>query len=326
MDKNTHNGISYALAYFNGTFVSTYADQNGFFQLDISNNLSMPLTISAIGYYSATINNPSTDKPNIIYLTPKTYKLNEVVITARGNSRIRKTNLGIFKREFLGATLNAKECDISNVDETMLNNYTHSIKFKTSYGNSFIVNIDTLKAFCLNPIKIINKALGYNLTYYLDKFECCSFYDYLLIIGSCVFKEDSIYNRSQQIRFEERRRIAYYGSRMHFLRTLWENNLDSAGFTIKTYFNNRIPYDSLVTQSDILVGAYYLKYFNYRGFISISYYSKSPDSHMIIEKNKVYFDRNRVLDPLGVSWSGEMARFRIGDLLPFEFELNKNNH
>ena len=322
MDKNTHDGIMYALVYFDGTFVSTYANQNGYFQLDISKNFSMPLTISAIGYYSDTINNPSTDKLNIIYLAPKTYKLNEVVITAIGNSITRKTNLGIFKKEFLGETMNAKKCNITNEDDIMLNNYTHSYKFRISNGNSLIVNIDTLKAFCSNPIKIVNKALGYNLTYYLDKFEYCSLYKYLLIIGNCIFKVDSIYNKRQQKRFEERRKSAYLGSRMHFIRTLWENNLDSVGFTVKTSNNNRIPYDRLAAQSDILAGSYYLKYINYHGLISIAYYSKSPNSHIMIEKDKVYFNKNCILNPLDVSWSGEMARQRIGDLLPFEYEVS----
>lgn len=48
-DQYTDSTINYAAVYFNGTLDGTIADENGYFELDVSKNVSMPLTISALG-------------------------------------------------------------------------------------------------------------------------------------------------------------------------------------------------------------------------------------------------------------------------------------
>lgn len=306
LDQNTHTRIIYASVYFNGTFVGTHTDQKGYFELDISKNLSMSLTISALGYYSVTLTDFLSDKPFLIYLTPKVYELKEVVITAKASSFERKTNFNIFKREFLGATLNAMSCHITNEEDIIL---------------TYNPDSDTLKAFSSNPILIDNKALGYNIIYYLDKFEFCWSKNYLLILGNYIFKEDSTNKNSQQKRFERRRRSAFLGSRMHFFRALWENNLDSAGFTVKDSANVRLSYNKFVIQTDSIVAPDHLKYLKYHGTLFVAYHTKLPQSSIVMLQEYVYFDKNGFFDPFGISWRGEMIRQRIGDLLPFEYKL-----
>ncbi|MDO9340511.1 MAG: carboxypeptidase-like regulatory domain-containing protein, partial [Bacteroidales bacterium] len=90
LEKNTKSAIQHALVYFNGTSVGTYTDQKGFFEFDISKYNSMPLTISALGYYSVTLNEFPTDKPFLIYLPLKVFKLNEVNISAKHNAQSRE--------------------------------------------------------------------------------------------------------------------------------------------------------------------------------------------------------------------------------------------
>ena len=323
LNKNTHDGVSDALIYFNGTSVGIYSDKNGFFKLDVSKYTSMPLTISSIGYYSETLTNFLTDKINIIYLTPRIYELNEVVINAKATPearRERKANLKVFKEEFLGKTMNAKRCDIINENDITLNYIYHSDTLKKSYG-IYVRTLDTLKAFSSKPITINNKALGYKITFYLDKFEYCNYNHHYFNMGSCFFKEDSAVNKYQQKRFEVRRKSAYLGSRMHFFRALWENTLDLEGFTVKNSSNYRLTYDRLVYQADSNLDTDHLKYFKYRGLISIAYHSKLPNSIIKIEADSVCFNKNTVLNPLGVSWAGEMFRQRIGDLLPFGYKV-----
>lgn len=322
-DNVTKNNISFAVVYFNGTFMGTHADQNGYFELNISNNLSMPLTISALGYYSLTIPDLSANKYYRIYLTPKVFELNEVVISAKASAKARKerkTNLDLFKKVFLGNTMNAMKCDIINEYEIMLFHKIHSDTLKTSRG-IFIRNSDTLKAFSSSPIIINNNALGYKITYYLDKFEYRDLDKYFLIVGNSFFEQYSTKTNREQHRYEERRKSAYLGSRMQFFRALWENNLDSSGFTVKNSSNDKLAYDNFVIQTDSLLGPDHLKCFNHRGILYITYYSKSPTSHITIDRDRVYFNKNRVLDPTSVTWFGEMARQRIGDLLPFEYEI-----
>ncbi len=112
LDKETKSPVAYAAVYFDGTSVASYTDAKGSFKLDIQNNTSMPLTISALGYYSATVNDYSPYKDILVYLAPKVFEIKDVSVNARGNPNIRRENLAIFRREFLGRTRNAKECEI----------------------------------------------------------------------------------------------------------------------------------------------------------------------------------------------------------------------
>ena len=92
-DKNTKSGIGYASVYINGTFIGTNTDEDGNFELDISKNPSMPVSISAIGYYSVTLDDYPVNKPVIVFLEPKLYELQEVVIKAKAVNRQRRSNM-----------------------------------------------------------------------------------------------------------------------------------------------------------------------------------------------------------------------------------------
>src|SRR5664280_3083178 len=73
----------------------------------------------------------------------------------------------------------------------------------------------------------------------------------LTLLGNYIFKEEPTSNNNGQQRFERRRIITYLGSRMHFFRTLWQNNLDSAGFTVKDSSNVRLSYDKPVSYTHL---------------------------------------------------------------------------
>src|SRR5664280_1552971 len=112
LEKSNNLKINFASIYINGTSVGTNSDQNGYFELDITKYGSLPLTISALGYYSVTLADFSREKPIEVYLTPKMFELNEVVV--KGKKGKWDTYLQIFKRQFLGASVNASMCDILN--------------------------------------------------------------------------------------------------------------------------------------------------------------------------------------------------------------------
>jgi hypothetical protein len=304
MDLNTQAVIDFAAVYFSGTSTGTYTDQKGYFELDISQYKSMPLTISALGYYSITLADLSYNKLYLVYLTPKEYELSEVVITAKNNSLKRRINLNTFKREFLGTTSNARSCYLENENDIML---------------TFKPKNDTLKAYSLNPITIYNKALGYKLIYYLDKFEYCNSKGYFRIIGNCIFIADTTNFINLQEQFERRRFSTFLGSRMHFFRSLWENNLDQDGFVVTDFSGNRLTSEKLVTQTDSLS-----KYLSYPGKLLVIYYSGLQQGIIELIKDSVNFDEDGFFDPLGILWEGNMAEKRIGDLLPFEYKPETN--
>ena len=310
LDQYSDSTISFASVYFNGTLGGTIADQHGYFEMDISRYLSMPLTISALGYYSVTLTDFSPGNMIIIHLIPKVFELREVVITASAYGEARKTNIKLFKAQFLGHTFNALRCEITNMNDVML---------------TYDSENETLKAFSSKPILINNKALGYNITYYLDQFEYCKKNHSLMLFGNYVFNETLTTNKKQRLKIEKRRMSAYLGSRMHFFRELWDNNLEASGFTVKDKANSKLTYYGIVAETDIIITGVCKKCLKHTDDLLICYYSKIPRNRLSMIKDYVLFDKMGYFDPLGISWTGEMARQRIADLLPYEYELKKTH-
>ena len=302
-DIKTKNTIYSASVYFNGTSVGTLSDENGNFKLDISKYPSMPLTVSAIGYYSVTLASFSTSKPILVNMDPKMFEMNEVVVNAKFHGLQRRENLTIFRNEFLGTTGNAMNCKITNEDD---------IIFKNSSDK------DTLKAFTTKPILIDNKTLGYKITYYLDKFEYHKPSKSFLFKGNIIFQEDSTIKGQKKQYLERKRKLAYFGSRMHFFRALWINDLNSEGFTVRNSANEIISYKKIVFQQDS-----HTKYLRYPGGLGISYYTKQTTSYINFLKENVFFDPNGYFEPDGIIWEGEIARQRIADMVPYEYSIKE---
>ncbi|HSH50726.1 MAG TPA: carboxypeptidase-like regulatory domain-containing protein, partial [Bacteroidales bacterium] len=87
LESETNNPVRFATIYFNKTFFGTSSDENGNFELSILKNTTMPLTISAIGYYSVTIENFSKKDHLNIYLKPKIYIIKDVIVNAKSLKR-----------------------------------------------------------------------------------------------------------------------------------------------------------------------------------------------------------------------------------------------
>ncbi len=310
LDKKDQSKIYNASIYFNGTFEGTSSDLDGNFTLNISQKTSMPLIVSSIGYYSVTLTDYSSDKPLIIYLIPKVYEMNPVVISSKSLVKKRKTNLKLFKDIFLGNTDNALSCEITNEKDITFN---------------YSSERDTLKAFASNPIIIYNRELGYKITYYLDKFEFDENDHSFLIKGNIIFNEDlsetETYKKQQ---YEEKRKSAYLGSRMHFFRELWANSLTQAGFTVKNLADVNLIYENIVVQDNLsLIGPLKIctKFLSYKDNLKIYYQSNL--TNIIFLNPKVYFDKTGYFDNISISWEGEMIEKRIGDMLPYEYEMKQ---
>ena len=302
-DQSTTMSVNFATVYFNGTFVGTHSDQNGYFELDISKYKSMPLTVSALGYYTVTISDLSSDKYYRILLVPKVFELGEVLVKGKAKLKARKEKsvyLKSFSNDFLGTTVNAQKCKITNENDIIL-------KYDA-------VN-DTLKAFSSTPILIENKALGYKISYFLDKFELSKKKNYLSYSGSVFSQEDLTADTSQKEKYEKKRITAYFGSRMHFFRTLWLNNLESTGYSISDTAHNKLRYTDIVVQRDSLI-----KYLKYRGKLLITYHKRAV-TYVVMSKDGVSFDKNGYFDANAIKWDGEMAKHRIADWLPLEYSV-----
>ncbi|HPT22265.1 MAG TPA: carboxypeptidase-like regulatory domain-containing protein [Bacteroidales bacterium] len=332
LDKPTGNPVSFAAVYFDGSSVGTNTDKNGYFEIDISGHLSVPLIISALGYYSSTVQYPSQDVSYEIRLTPKIYDLGEVVISTKSTWKEkmqRKKNLELFRQQFLGNTMNAKKCAILNEDEILFKTVSSSDK-KNRTNDAKKICPDTLFAFSSKPLIIVNKALGYKITFSLDRFEFSYFpdnslfrgVDGLSVDGHAFFEQFETHDDKEIGQFERKRKSAYLGSRMHFLRALYDNSIDSTGFRITGFAKNNISEAPIVFDKDSISQTSVVKCLKYcGGGFYIAYYSKRPSSFLSLKGCELLFNRNVILNPDAMSWGGEMADQRIGDLLPNNYEF-----
>ena len=323
-DAETKQSIPYAAVFINGTFIGTTSDEEGAFELDITNYTLTPLTIRAIGYETCAVKSIPSNEALIIYLTPSFFEIDEAEVQAKNLSRQRKANLKLFRREFIGTSRIQKQCQIINEEDITFN-----------YGS----DNDTLKAYARNPIQIYNGFLGYVITYYLDEFEYDKNNRVVFFTGDIVFTEDLIKKQSTDNSYTSRRKRTYLGSSMHFFRALWDNNLIMHGFTVAKYsFNltslgvrsSNLPiadiryqdvdvrYEDIVVEEDenrkYLIATKKLLLINYK-FVD--------ESTILFLKPKVLFGENGFFDPSGILWYGYMAELRIADMLPYEYELEK---
>jgi hypothetical protein len=301
LDKNTRAPVEFAMLYFNGTTLGTYSDENGKFELDVTEHANMPLTVSAINYYSFNVTDFSASKPVIVFLTAKVIELEEVVVTAKARDSKRKANLQLFRDEFFGTTENARKCEIINETDITFN---------------YDPDGDTLKAYAAKPILIRNTALGYTITYFLDQFEYYRKTKSFIFRGNIIFAEDHSGDEEQIQNQERRRKQAYLGSRMQFFRALWANDLKSTAFIVRNLYNETLEYKNIVYDKE---GS--RKYLQYHENLGICYYSGMPTSTIIFLKPRVYFDKNGYYDPTGISWEGDLVKQRIADWLPYEYTM-----
>jgi hypothetical protein len=306
-DKETRQPISYAAIYFDGTSIASYTDDRGSFRLDIKNNFSMSLTISALGYYSANISDFSPGKDILVYLTPKVFEMKDVSVNARADPSIRRENLAIFRREFFGRTRNSKECEIINEDD---------IRFITSPDK------DTMKAVCLKPLFIVNRGLGYKITCYLNKFEYIKSAYLSQLIGNSLFDEDTISLMDKQ-GFNARRDNAYFGSKMHFIRSLWQDDLKSEGYIVKNE-KRQLSYIDLVRNQLRTDTGQRKKNIYYSEAIpvilSVEWKPGKTKSGIELLRNNIFFDKTGYYKGPGIIWHGEMAKQGIADLLPYDYK------
>lgn len=294
LDNNTKEPIPFANVYFNGTYTGTSANGTGEFYLTMKENNPRPITATSVGYYSMTLYDCPIDSVVFILLDPKVYNIAEVIIRPDLKSRYEKEKM--FTVEFLGKDFNATRCKIENIEDIIL-----------VYNESN----NSLNAFCDKPIIIKNNALKYKINYYLDQFT--SSHESVFMSGTYYFSE--IPHRFKKA-VTDRRKDTYLGSRMHFIRSLWENQLEKEGFIMNIVDSCNIGYTNIVVDSTLQE-----KLLSQSNNIVVRYNEKFQKSLLIFSKKNVAIEKSGYFDPHGLKWAGFMASQRMADLLPYEYEV-----
>jgi hypothetical protein len=298
LDKDSGEPVDYADVFFDGTFLGTTTDEHGFFTLDVTQYSSRSLTISAMGYNPASLSEFTPGKNHKVYLIPRVFRIQEAMVSAKSLTRERLANLRLFRKEFIGTSKYARRCYILNEKDITFN-----------YGS----DQDTLKAYASKPIRIQNLALGYEISYYLDRFEFDRNTQTVVYTGSIIFLKDLGTDPGSLTRFERRRAYAYAGSAKHLFRALWAHALKNSGFKIRDYSTSEI----LTEEEMVFQDSTGRKYFYYPEDLRIDYYTRL--SYISCLKKRVYFEADGFFDPMGLLWSGTISEQRIADFLPYEY-------
>lgn len=311
LEKETNNPIPFAHVFIEGTLIGTTSDENGYFNLKMEEISSKPLIASAIGYVNLSFLGYNSDREIILYLKNKMYLLDDIERKADNLSFKRKMRM--FESYFLGISDNAANSEITNPKDIEL---FYDKKTKTLHASSS------------EPIIINNHSLGYRIIYYLKEFSA-SQYD-IQYTGNYFFEELQNNQESVKKNIASRRRSTYKGSKMHLIRSIWDNKLKKEGFTL--FYNNykKVKLDDVSSilptgekiicfKQDIIIN------YGTSGYNEVNLGDYNPDvlSYLAQAGGCTKIGEDGYYDPKSVRWSGKISERRIADLLPYEYYPTK---
>ncbi|QKJ29590.1 carboxypeptidase-like regulatory domain-containing protein [Mucilaginibacter mali] len=207
-----------ASVFLSNSSYGTITNDDGTFTLSGLKPGQYELVVTSVGFedFNKTIMVPRDAKEPVrvdVEMIVKTTQLHEVVITTPENW---KRNYEQFVKLFLGESANAKKCKILN---------PHSLSFLNHKAKQ------SLEAWSDEFIEIENKALGYKVKFLLKEFNYNGIDNIISWEGKILFNElpGSV---SQKKQWEEKRNDIYYGSNMHFFRSLQNAKLSEDGFAV----------------------------------------------------------------------------------------------
>ncbi len=326
VDAVTKEPLAGASVYCQNTTIGTTTNKEGQFSLSLKSG-GYDLIISYTGYTTKYVRIQHTDTQLAdIEMEQEEKSLGEVIITSSNEVKDGWEKYGdFFLDHFLGATPNADQTEIINPE---------AIKFY------FIKRTNKLRVLATEPIQIDNHALGYRLSYQLDSFIYLYDTDINSYRGYCFFTPMEG-NDSLQAIWNENRKLAYYGSKLHFMRSYYDTTLTQDGWLIDMLMENekqkfyRItrPYDSEYYEHIDSIGQAEI-WFPRK--ISVIYTKAKPDptylqQHKLPKDVSIQISYIDIQEPVRIMENGYYYEQRnwinqgywswknIGDLLPYDY-------
>ena len=312
-DDATKKPLESVVVYLNGTTKGTVTNAKGSFYLELDKASNESLIISYLGYQNIILDPSEIEdtKHIVLYLKEELEPLDPVFL--ENDDWSRKKKMHYFKLHFIGSEKVQKTCTILNEDDV---NLFYSSSDKTLYASAY------------KPIKIKNDFFGYTISYDLTDFEAkFKFSDKgrplikeVFFMGTSFFKEfDDTIETEDKKEYINRRKKAFKGSVLHFMRSLADNALVQNNF--------QLLYEGKKTLPD--------KHFKVSiedGFANVEAdvekiaikHNTSYRSYMIFNSKNTNF----TIDGFGnyrpvrlFSFSGYMGRLKVGKMLPLDYEL-----
>ncbi|WP_040279331.1 carboxypeptidase-like regulatory domain-containing protein [Psychroserpens damuponensis] len=303
LDTATNKPLESVSVYFDNTTIGTSTDDKGYFSIEYTDAVQSTLVISFLGYEKIFIADYRSKDDIKILLKESANELDIVVIDA-DDGMSRELKLKKFKREFLGKSENGKSCKILNEDDIKLR-YNKRDKTITAWSNT--------------PIIVKNKNLKYEVSFEIIDFEMTLGIwgaSSVVYTGTSFFKD---LDPKKKKRTSKNRQSAYDGSVQHFIRALYNKQLEDKGyiFGVEGFVVN--PYDYFIMSKANSNG---IKTVALKEKLDI-FYKGTIES--IIQTEVQYFkiDKFGNYSPIqDVLFGGNMGSQRVGDSLPLNYGLD----
>lgn len=329
IDSLTGRPIEGAAVFFDQTSLWTITDESGHFRMEIQTNTKVPLLVSFLGYEQEVVKNPFDDKNKTVLLQRAKNELAPVTIKA---SRQKKRSLSrsvanapnlkkfddLFRSLFIGKGKAAERTKIKNPE--MLRFLYDSLQ-------------NVVSVYSEVPLVIENNYLKYRIIYTLDTASIAYAFNEefnmlipkIFVVAGKSFFQDLLDPSKNNKRFYKRRDEAYYGSVLHFMRTLKKNDFRAEGFSVFDQDSIQISHTSGQRIGKAEKLGVHFEIIPRKGFTEII----PPPKFTIIYHNQwseVYAKQNFGIDGLGnyfpwnaVKFSGFLGRTGISSMLPLNF-------
>ncbi len=323
-----------ASVFAENTTIGTATNTEGVFALQLPNG-GYNLVVTFTGYQTETKRITTADADNnsiVIEIKQKEKSLEDVVVKASYEVPDGWEKYGdFFLENFIGKTGNSKQCSIKNKE---------ALKFY------FYKKRNRLKILASAPLQIVNDALGYTIKYTLDSFT----HEYSTQVsqysGYPLFEEMTPANAGQKEKWNAARLVAYNGSILHFMRSLYNQKLKEEGFEIQylikvdqkemaipvlnlygglNYSNDDstqtvevMPNQTevvLIYKNEVPEQSYQAANPDEPNKFQLTVLSFVPNESIIIERNGYYFEQTDFIIKQYLAWE------KMADMLPYDFVI-----
>lgn len=233
-NADSKNPVSGASVFLSNSSFGTSTTESGKYVLNGVRPGQYTLTVTLLGYedYTSTVLVGREPIRLDIAMKTKPLMLKEVTISSAADW---KKNYEAFKKDFIGTDENAKSCIVTN---------SHVLNL------AFNRTKQTLSASSDEFLVVDNKALGYRVKFLLKDFQDDHLSNIISWGGERLF-EELPGSAEQKKRWHKKREEVYYGSQMHFFRSLYTNHLMQDSFVmyhLTRHLNANRPPEEVIRQ------------------------------------------------------------------------------
>ncbi|MFM1934430.1 MAG: hypothetical protein RL360_1311 [Bacteroidota bacterium] len=320
-----------ASVFIEGTTMGTQSDATGHYVLKNIPPGRHRLVASMVGYVPklVLIDFPGKITELNFNLEEDNKTLDEVRVVG-SQDKLWEKQFREFEKGFLGESYNHREVYITNKEVVDFTESSQAFSAKAS-----------------QPLQIINKSLGYKVTYFMDNFEKTN--SLTSFKGLASFEKLVPEDAKQERRWKRNREEAYEGSLKHFLKALGDNRIEEEGFNAfllkPEYLNNlrrglffdRNNERHVAFKTTDLIGITTpvgLTMLNWKIPMEIVYNRKrtmrpifmdAPYPYTIlIPKGPIQVtSAGDLMNPYSIEMRGEMGKIGMADLLPLDFDISQ---